>query len=128
MKTLIRTAALTLLMSSAIVSAQDQGPFVGNWTGVFVEEAGEVPVTVEFRTATDAAAGVIFVDGSEQYFKDGKLTGDAVEFNSARLRTTDREVPYVWTGNRIGDVMTITVVAQDQEGPVREMTLTRIPR
>lgn len=121
----MRAALLAAVLIPMPALAQSPDQVRSLWQGTLVEDSVEVPVHIELRVNGDAVQGIIFIDHGEQYSVPGKITGNAVEFTSKRLRETDRDVAYLWTGQISGDLMTFSVVAEDREGAVREFTFTR---
>ena len=126
MKALIRTAAVTLCLLPAVLFGQ--AGVIGNWGGAMPADTGEVSLQIEFRQDGEAVAGIVFIDGTEQYFKEGAITGDGLQFTTGRLREGDRDVPYNWRGVLVENSLTFTVTAADNDGPAREFTLTRQAR
>ncbi len=127
MKSLIRIAALTMLMLPALVSAQEPtNPLAGYWEGAIDEGSGPVPVLLELRIQGDVVTGPIFMHGFERYMRPGTVTANSVEFITPRLNDADRDVPLLWIGQlTANNELVFSVVADDREGPAREFTLTR---
>jgi hypothetical protein len=124
MTLLMRAAVLSVLLIPGVVSAQAV-PLAGLWEGSVNQDGAAVPVVVELRIQGDVVTGPIFLQGAEQYIRDGKVLGESVEFISGRLNEADRDVPYVWTGTLTGDQISFSVIAADREGPSRGFIVTR---
>ena len=126
MKSLIRAAVVMFVLVPALVSAQ--ASVLGQWDGAITGDSGNVSLQLELRQDGDAVAGIVFVDGTEQYFKEGEITGDGLQFTTKRLRAGDRDVRYNWRGVLVENTITFTVTAADNDGAAREFTLTRQAR
>jgi hypothetical protein len=53
------------------------------------------------------------------------ITGDQIEFTTPRVRESQRNVTFVWSGTVTEDTFKFSVVASDNVGPIIELVLTR---
>lgn len=121
----VRTALMMLVIP---VMSAAQASVHGGWQGVIADTGGDASLAMEITVEGTDARGSMVIDGAEQYIAQAQVTGDGIQFTTARLRTTDRDVRYQWTGVQNGDQITFTVVAEDRDGPAREIVVTRQAR
>lgn len=121
----VRTALMMLVIPVMTVA---QASVHGGWQGVITDAGGDAQLAMEITVEGHDARGSMVIDGAEQYIAQGQVTGDGLQFTTGRLRATDRDVRYAWTGVRTGDQITFTVVAEDRDGAAREIVVTRQAR
>jgi hypothetical protein len=82
-------------------------------------------VLLDIRVDSAGASGVITIQGTDQHFQNARITGDQIEFTTPRVRPSQRNVPFVWTGVVAGDRIKFSVVPEDNVGPIVEFVATR---
>lgn len=133
MKSVIRLAALALLLMPVLVSAQEPQlhPLAGTWSTVLKEDGvnGPEELLAEFRIQGDVVNGPIFANGVERYIKaGGAVTANTITFITSGLGTDDADRQLVWTGQLSGDnQLAFTIVPEANDAPAVELVMTKRP-
>jgi hypothetical protein len=120
MRSLVRTAALVLLLPAA---AAAQNSLDGKWAGQVETEGGPQAVQAVITTDVEKVSGSIFGGGSEIGIKDGVLSGNTLTFTSEQ-RNDGVVLPLACTATVSVDTLTVSCTA-DGQSQATEFVLTR---
>lgn len=131
MKSFARIIVLTLLLSPALVMAQEpqpQHPLTGSWTGTMGE--GGKAILLELTVDGEAVKGPIFAPGGvgDRYIRNGTVTNNTIHFTSPGLEPDVESAPLVWSGQLLGtnNEVSFSVTAEGSNAEPIEFVLTKL--